>query len=125
MNRNRRIIGLAILCLLAALACRADPAVLVIRMDRPGYTPSMEPAITRQDTLLAVQASAVQVGDIVVYRHPSGRTVCHRVIAIHGDSFLPAGDANRHNDGWQPLAAIHYRVVSILHHESENPQLHR
>ena len=81
MNRNRRIIGLAILCLLAALACRADPAVLLVKMDRPGYTPSMEPAITRQDTLLAVQASAVQVGDIVVYAH-------------HGDSFLFTGDSN-------------------------------
>lgn len=64
---------------------------------------SMEPLYYRGDLVIARTAPAYQVGDIVIYRHPTIGPVIHRIIGHAGDAWVFKGDNNHFIDPYQPV----------------------
>jgi signal peptidase I len=65
---------------------------------------SMEPALKRGDLAVVRQTGDYQVGDVVVYNHPSLGRVIHRIIVQDGEHFVLQGDNNSWTDGYRPVA---------------------
>ena len=63
---------------------------------------SMEPKFHKGDLALVRTSSSYNVGDIVVYRHPTIGPVIHRVIGKDGDTFTFQGDNNDFVDPYHP-----------------------
>lgn len=63
---------------------------------------SMEPDIHKGDLIIARKKRIYHVGDAVVYRHPSGAHIFHRIIDQVGDTFILQGDNNDWLDSHQP-----------------------
>jgi signal peptidase I len=61
---------------------------------------SMEPAIGVGALVVTAPDSpeGVEVSDVISFRSESGAMVCHRVVAIDGQTFVTKGDANEGND---------------------------
>lgn len=90
-----------------------------------GYRPyfivsgSMEPTIKTYQLVLAVpvDASDVQVGDIITYDRYSTvsklikQTVIHRVISIDDETVICKGDNNEHADEPVSIERIGYKVI--------------
>ncbi|MGA7673212.1 MAG: signal peptidase I [Nitrolancea sp.] len=66
---------------------------------------SMEPKFHKGDLALVRTSSSYNVGDIVVYRHPTIGPVIHRVIGKDGDTFIFQGDNNDFVDSYHPTQA--------------------
>ncbi len=63
---------------------------------------SMEPKFHKGDLALVRTSDTYNVGDIVVYRHPTIGPVIHRVIGTDGDHFIFKGDNNDFVDPYHP-----------------------
>ena len=63
---------------------------------------SMEPKFHKGDLALVRTSSSYNVGDIVVYRHPTIGPVIHRIIGKDGDSYTFKGDNNNFVDPYHP-----------------------
>ena len=60
---------------------------------------SMEPHIHRGDLAIVQRSSDYRVGEVVAYHSRTlGRTVLHRIIAVHNGSYVFRGDANNFTD---------------------------
>jgi signal peptidase len=72
---------------------------------------SMEPGLHTGDLVIAQAQDGYQVGDVVVYRIPSGQPgegslVIHRIIGGEGTvGFILQGDNRDQPDPWRPTAA--------------------
>jgi signal peptidase I len=66
---------------------------------------SMEPKFHKGDLALVRKSSSYNVGDIVVYRHPTIGPVIHRIIGKDGDHYTFKGDNNNFVDPYQPTQA--------------------
>jgi signal peptidase I len=82
---------------------------------------SMEPTLRRGDLVIARQAAAYSVGDIVTYRHPTVGPVIHRVVSEQDGKYTLQGDANTWTDSYHPAAGevlgkawIHLPAVGAL-----------
>lgn len=64
---------------------------------------SMEPEFHLGDLVIATQQSSYQVGDAVVYQHPEGGHVFHRIIDIENGLFTFQGDNNTWVDSFQVI----------------------
>ena len=62
---------------------------------------SMEPVFQFGDLIIAQEQSDYQVGEAVVYRHPGGGYVFHRIVEKKGDLFTFQGDNNSWVDSQQ------------------------
>ena len=63
---------------------------------------SMEPKFHKGDLALVRTTDTYNVGDIVVYRHPTIGPIIHRVIGKDGDHFTFKGDNNDFVDSYHP-----------------------
>ncbi len=63
---------------------------------------SMEPLLQRGDLAILRKTYAYDVGDIVVYRHPSLGPVIHRIISVSEGRYLLQGDNNAWTDSYLP-----------------------
>jgi signal peptidase I len=63
---------------------------------------SMEPKFHKGDLALVRESNSYNVGDIVVYRHPTIGPVIHRIIGRDGDQYVFKGDNNTFIDPYQP-----------------------
>ncbi len=63
---------------------------------------SMEPKFHKGDLALVRTSSSYNVGDIVVYRHPTIGPIIHRIIGKDGDTFTFQGDNNDFVDPYHP-----------------------
>jgi signal peptidase I len=63
---------------------------------------SMEPAIGKGDLVVTAPGSSenVEIGDVISFHAEGGTMVCHRVVAIEGQTFITKGDANEDIDPW-------------------------
>jgi len=76
--------------------------------------PSMEPAISHGDLIVAGNPSAVGVGDVVVYYHHR-ELIAHRVVAVGEDCLVTKGDANPGVDQWLvPRSAVVGKVSAVV-----------
>ncbi len=66
---------------------------------------SMEPKFHKGDLALVRTSGSYNVGDIVVYRHPTIGPVIHRIIGRDGDRFIFKGDNNSFVDPYHPTQA--------------------
>jgi len=66
---------------------------------------SMEPKFHRGDLALVRKSNSYNVGEIVVYRHPTIGPVIHRIIGKDGDHYIFKGDNNNFVDPYQPTQA--------------------
>ncbi|HEX7101396.1 MAG TPA: signal peptidase I [Nitrolancea sp.] len=66
---------------------------------------SMEPKFHRGDLALVRKSNSYNVGDIVVYRHPTIGPVIHRIIGRDGDRYVFKGDNNDFVDPYEPTQA--------------------
>ena len=66
---------------------------------------SMEPKFHKGDLALVRTSSTYNVGDIVVYRHPTIGPIIHRIIGKDGDHFIFKGDNNNFIDSYHPTQA--------------------
>ena len=66
---------------------------------------SMEPKFHKGDLALVRQSSRYNVGEIVVYRHPTIGPIIHRIIGRDGDHYIFKGDNNNFIDSYQPTQA--------------------
>jgi len=62
---------------------------------------SMEPTFRLGDLVLAIKAAHYRVGDVVVYQHPEGGHVFHRIIEENDNRFRFQGDNNTWADSHQ------------------------
>lgn len=65
---------------------------------------SMEPTLRRGDLVIARQAEAYSVGEIVTYRHPTVGPVIHRIVSELDGKYTLQGDANTWTDSYHPAA---------------------
>lgn len=63
---------------------------------------SMEPKFHKGDLALVRKSNSYNVGEIVVYRHPTIGPVIHRIIGKDGDHYTFKGDNNNFVDPYQP-----------------------
>lgn len=63
---------------------------------------SMEPKFHKGDLVLVRTSSTYNVGDIVVYRHPTIGPIIHRIIGKDGNHFIFKGDNNNFVDSYHP-----------------------
>ncbi len=63
---------------------------------------SMEPSLQSGDLVIARQANAYTIGDVVTYTHPYVGPVIHRIIDTEGPTFVLQGDNNDWIDSYQP-----------------------
>ncbi len=63
---------------------------------------SMEPKFHKGDLALVRTSNSYDVGDIVVYRHPTIGPIIHRIIGRDGDTYIFQGDNNDFVDSYHP-----------------------
>jgi signal peptidase I len=71
---------------------------------------SMEPTYADGDLVIAKAHERYQVGDVITYDAPIGRTyrVIHRVIQVTETGYVTQGDNRDEADGWEvPFDAVH------------------
>lgn len=93
---------LYILGLVALVGCASKPPDKAKPLTRVTVTgDSMEPTLHSGQMVELVQVpfSSLQVGDIVVFEHGSGRVI-HRIRQISRDRLWTKGDNNAMRDGW-------------------------
>jgi signal peptidase I len=66
---------------------------------------SMEPKFHKGDLALVRKSNTYNVGDIVVYRHPTIGPIIHRIIGKDGDHYTFQGDNNNFVDSYHPTQA--------------------
>ena len=66
---------------------------------------SMEPKFHKGDLALVRKSDSYNVGDIVVYRHPTIGPIIHRIIGKDGDHYTFQGDNNNFIDSYHPTQA--------------------
>lgn len=85
--------GWVVVLLVALLAARLVGAFTVGVVT----SGSMEPTLPTGSVFLGIR-SAVEPGDVVVYRTPDGTPVVHRAVARVGEGWVTQGDANEDTD---------------------------
>jgi signal peptidase len=74
---------------------------------------SMEPNLHNGELAMMQPAEDYQIGEVVVYEHPSLGHVIHRIIAKKGDRYTLQGDNNAWVDGYQPTKAEIYGSLRL------------
>jgi signal peptidase I len=103
MRRESPIIAGVLIAVLAALWILFAPAQFG---GRTSYVVvngiSMEPKFHKGDLALVRKSDSYNVGDIVVYRHPTIGPIIHRIIGKDGDRYIFKGDNNDFVDTYHP-----------------------
>jgi signal peptidase I len=101
----RAAVGWAVYLAFLAGVIVGTPRALAYFLDTPYpmaaiTSGSMWPVLSTGDLIFisGVEASDLAVGDIVVYRNPSGGFTIHRVARLESDYFVTKGDANFDED---------------------------
>ena len=108
-TKNKPVLRIAVLCVVAALAVASVATAVYGRMAGNAMpmpfgvgaavvlSGSMEPEISVGDLLIVARQGDYQVGDVIVFQ--SGRSaVTHRIVSAQGDTFITQGDANNTQD---------------------------
>lgn len=105
--------------LLLASACLGAPTwverggpvphgLVRVKLDSP--TQSMAPVMTGKEVCYfePYTGQPISLGDVVWFVRSDGEQVLHRVTSKNKRAVYTSGDANRHSDGWIPLAKVRF-----------------
>lgn len=87
----------------------------VLPMRIPLDGDSMRPLIRRERDRVTIVplARPLRRGDVVLFEHPAGRYVVHRVRRIHGEQVQTLGDHCWNPDAWMPHTSVLGLAVQV------------
>lgn len=80
-------------------------------------TGSMEPIVDSSSIAVFMSSEGVEIkpGMVVSYTREGKNNVMHRVLAVSGDEFIPAGITNSRNDGRIKLDRIEKVLIGVIY----------
>ncbi len=102
---------------LALLALTHATGIVTVGLVTTG---SMEPAMV-PGSLFFSHRSDPETGDIVVYTHPDGHQVVHRVVDVSEQGLITQGDANEQSDQAAGVPAVDPAVVTVVPTVGDQP----